>query len=74
MNTGWLSLSKQRKIDILNQVSNRTGLPLIAVEKDWWVTLTLSVSFDLDCSSHIVFKGGTSLSKGWTQLFESHSR
>lgn len=42
MNTGWLKLSKQRKIDILNQVSNETGLPAIAIEKDWWVTLTLN--------------------------------
>ncbi len=65
MNTEWLKLTKERKIDILNQVSNRTGLPAIAIEKDWWVTLTLKASFDLDYSSNVVFKGGTSLSKGW---------
>lgn len=65
MNTEWLKLSNQRKIDILNQVSNETGLPPIAVEKDWWVTLTLNTTFKLDCSPHLVFKGGTSLSKGW---------
>jgi predicted nucleotidyltransferase component of viral defense system len=68
MNTGWLKLSKQRKIDILNQASNKTGLPAIAIEKDWWVTLTLNASFDLDCSPHIVFKGGTSLSKCWNLI------
>ena len=65
MNTEWLKLSKERKIDILNLVSNRTGLPPIAVEKDWWVTLTLYCSFRQDYSKQIVFKGGTSLSKGW---------
>jgi len=68
MNTEWLKITKERKIDILNQASNRTGLPAIAIEKDWWVTLTLNASFDLDYSSHIVFKGGTSLSKGWNLI------
>ena len=68
MNTEWLKLSKERKIDILNLVSNRTGLPPIAVEKDWWVTLTLFCSFNQKYSEHIVFKGGTSLSKGWNLI------
>ena len=68
MNTEWLKIPKQRKIDILNQVSNRTGLPPIAIEKDWWVTLTLFCSFNQEYSQHIVFKGGTSLSKGWNLI------
>jgi hypothetical protein len=65
MNTGWLQISKERRIEILNQASNSTGLPAVAIEKDWWVTLALKASFDLEYSPHIVFKGGTSLSKGW---------
>lgn len=68
MNTEWLRISKERKIDILNQVSNRTGLPPIAIEKDWWVTLTLHCTFDQAYSQYIVFKGGTSLSKGWNLI------
>jgi len=68
MNTEWLRLSKERKIDILNQVSNATGLPPIAVEKDWWVTLTLFSGFSFNYSQHIVFKGGTSLSKSWNLI------
>jgi hypothetical protein len=68
MNTEWLGLLRQRKIDILNLVSNRTGLPPIAVEKDWWVTLALFCTFNQKYSSHIVFKGGTSLSKGWNLI------
>jgi len=68
MNTEWLKLSKERKVNILNQVSNRTGLPPIAVEKDWWVTLTLFCSFNLDYAKQVVFKGGTSLSKGWNLI------
>jgi hypothetical protein len=65
MNTNWLTLSKERRIEILNQATELTGLPAIAIEKDWWVTLCLNASFSLSYSEHIVFKGGTSLSKGW---------
>ena len=65
MNTNWLTLSKERKIEILNQATELTGLPAVAIEKDWWVTLALNASFSLPYSDNIVFKGGTSLSKGW---------
>ncbi|MCU0440746.1 MAG: nucleotidyl transferase AbiEii/AbiGii toxin family protein [Raineya sp.] len=65
MNTNWLTLSKERRIEILNQVTELTGLPAIAIEKDWWVTLCLNASFSLPYGNQIVFKGGTSLSKGW---------
>jgi hypothetical protein len=65
MNIGWLTLSKERRIEILNQATALTGLPAIAIEKDWWVTLCLNAAFSLPYSEHIVFKGGTSLSKGW---------
>ena len=61
-------MSKERRIEILNQASNTSGLPAIAIEKDWWVTLALKVSFDLKYSPYIVFKGGTSLSKGWSLI------
>lgn len=65
MNTNWLNLSKERRIEILNQATALTGLPAIAIEKDWWVSLCLYASFSLPYSENIVFKGGTSLSKGW---------
>ena len=68
MNTEWLKISTERRIEILNQASNSTGLPAIAIEKDWWVTLALKASFALGYSQHIVFKGGTSLSKGWNLI------
>ena len=45
--------------------SERLGVPLEFVEKDYWVTeLLRSVSKPLD-DAHVVFKGGTSLSKGY---------
>lgn len=68
MNTTWLNLPKEKRIEILNQVSNSTGLPTIAIEKDWWVTMSLRASFDLKYSDSLVFKGGTSLSKGWNLI------
>ena len=68
MNTTWLTLSKERRIEILNQATDLTGLPGIAIEKDWWVTLCLNASFSLPFSEHFVFKGGTSLSKGWALI------
>ncbi len=65
MNSTWLTLSKERRVEMLNMATALTGLPAIAIEKDWWVSLCLNASFSLPYSDHIVFKGGTSLSKGW---------
>jgi hypothetical protein len=59
----WLNLSKQQQINIFNQAGAQTGLPAFAIEKDAWVTLVLRMLFSSELSSHIVFKGGTSLSK-----------
>lgn len=68
MNINWLTLSKERRIEILNQATELTGLPSVAIEKDWWITLALNASFSLSYSKNIVFKGGTSLSKGWNLI------
>ena len=68
MPTAWLKIPEQRRLEILNQASNTTGLPAIAIEKDWWVTIALKASFALKYSTNIVFKGGTSLSKGWNLI------
>ena len=35
-----------------------------AVEKDWWVTAVLKALFSSSCSDYLLFKGGTSISKG----------
>lgn len=62
---GWLELSDDRKRQILQQASAITGLPAHAIEKDWWVTLSLQALFSTKWKSNLVFKGGTSLSKAW---------
>lgn len=64
----FIKLSKKDKLNIFNQVSEKSGLPSSAVEKDWWVTLSLNIIFSLPYSKHIVFKGGTSLSKAWNLI------
>lgn len=64
----FIRLSKKDKLNIFNQASEKTGLPSSAVEKDWWVTLSLNIIFSLLYSKHIVFKGGTSLSKSWNLI------
>jgi predicted nucleotidyltransferase component of viral defense system len=61
----WLNLPNQTQQNIFIEISNKTGLPPAAVEKDWWVVRTLELVFKLDVGPHTVFKGGTSLSKAW---------
>ena len=64
----WFSLSTDQRREIFNQVSIQSGLPPAAVEKDWWVSRALNAVFDLPFAQHLVFKGGTSLSKGWSLI------
>lgn len=61
----WLQLTNERKRLVLIQASASTGLPAHAIEKDWWVTLTLLALFSSKWKNNLVFKGGTSLSKAW---------
>ena len=61
----WLELSKAERTEILGAVSLEYGIPAAAIEKDWWVTRALQALFTSEYSEHLVFKGGTSLSKGW---------
>lgn len=58
-------LSKEQQQMVLTQAANKTGLPVQTVEKDLWVTVVLQAVFALPIANHLVFKGGTSLSKVW---------
>lgn len=68
----WFSTSKEEKRIAYNNISSNTGLPAYAIEKDWWVVQTLAVLFEMKIGEHLVFKGGTSLSKSW-ELIERFS-
>lgn len=61
----WFDLSSEDKKTIIEQTSAKTGLNPTAIEKDFWVTLALNALFKTQYSPHLVFKGGTSLSKAW---------
>lgn len=65
MNTTWATLSKEQKIETLSKCRASTGLPINSIEKDWWVTLALKAAFSTSCKENMIFKGGTSLSKGY---------
>jgi hypothetical protein len=64
----WQNIDRQRRINIIENISNRTTLSPASIEKDWWVTMTLRALFSCECAKHIVFKGGTSLSKAWNLI------
>lgn len=61
----WLALSEDTRKNIFEQAAVKKKLPEQAVEKDWWVVHTITMLFTLSCAEHLIFKGGTSLSKGW---------
>lgn len=61
----WLSLSDEQRRTTLEQASILSGIQSKAIEKDWWVTLTLKALFSSEYARFCIFKGGTSLSKGW---------
>lgn len=59
------SEEKQRVFKI---TADKINLQPFAVEKDWWVVQTLRVIFNMPAGKHLLFKGGTSLSKAWKIL------
>lgn len=61
----WLQLSERDRTDIFTEVARIKNLHISSIEKDWWVVQTLSIIFSMEYGDFLVFKGGTSLSKGW---------
>lgn len=64
----WVHLSLEERQTILANIAEEKGIADNAVEKDFWVSMVLKAIFSLDCSQGIVFKGGTSLGKGWNLI------
>ena len=61
----WLSLNDEQRRITLEQASIQSGIQPKAIEKDWWVTLSLKALISSEYAQYCIFKGGTSLSKGW---------
>lgn len=68
----WLKLEDSTRLRIFTEAGKSAGLLPAAVEKDWWVTLAINMVFTTEFAQHLVFKGGTSLSKSW-KLIERFS-
>ena len=72
MNIEWYNIPSQTKVNAYTQIAESTGMAPFAVEKDWWVVQVLSAIFEMEVGKHLIFKGGTSLSKAW-RLIERFS-
>lgn len=65
----FLKLSVSERNAYFIEAANRMGISPLIVEKDFWVCLTLKLLFDLpDIRDHMIFKGGTSLSKAFNLI------
>ncbi|MBR5061550.1 MAG: nucleotidyl transferase AbiEii/AbiGii toxin family protein [Prevotella sp.] len=62
----WLHNELVDRLAMLQQTeTTHPGINQVAIEKDWWVTVTLKALFQTDCRDSLIFKGGTSISKGF---------
>lgn len=62
----WLNNELIDRLAMLQQTETENpGINQVAIEKDWWVTVTLKALFQTNCCDSLIFKGGTSLSKGF---------
>ena len=50
---------------MIKETSDNLGIREVFIEKDYWITLVLKRLADSEYSNSVVFKGGTSLSKGY---------
>lgn len=64
----WLRLPESTRLNSFRETGRQMGLNEIAIEKDWWVVHTLALVFSMSCAPALIFKGGTSLSKGWNLI------
>ena len=66
MNKLWINNELVDRVAMLQKTeTDHPGINQVAIEKDWWVAVTLRALFHTDCHDSLIFKGGTSLSKGF---------
>ena len=61
----WIDFSIDERKAIIQGVVSTMQIDEAAAEKDWWVTAVLYALFHTKAGNYLLFKGGTSLSKGW---------
>lgn len=65
MPESFFHLNAKEQEEALQVAASASGRPPRLLEKDIWVVWALSVLFDSPLGSHLVFKGGTALSKAY---------
>ena len=60
----WTDFSLDERRAMIQGVVDAMHIDEAAIEKDWWVTAVLYALFRTSPSEYLLFKGGTSLSKG----------
>jgi len=61
----YFHLSAKDQADALAAGASASGRPPYLLEKDIWVVWSLSTLFESELGTHLVFKGGTALSKAY---------
>lgn len=61
----WIDFTIDERKAMIQAVSDEKQIDEASAEKDWWVTAVLYVIFHTSIGEYLLFKGGTSLSKGW---------
>ena len=61
----WIDFSIDERKAMIQGVVAAKNIDEAAAEKDWWVTAILYALFHTKVAEYLLFKGGTSLSKGW---------
>lgn len=62
------NLPERERRDALEVAESNGGRKAHLLEKDIWVVATLDILFDSPFAKHLIFKGGTSLSKVWNAI------
>jgi hypothetical protein len=65
MAENYLILPREDRLEALGVAATKSGWPVHLLEKDIWVVWAIDGLFSSEFGEHLVFKGGTSLSKGY---------
>jgi hypothetical protein len=68
MSENFLQLSAKDKVAVLRTAASSSGRSGPLLEKDVWVVWALSTLFESPLGNHLVFKGGTALSKAYKAI------
>jgi hypothetical protein len=61
----FFQLAVADRLEVMRVAADRSGRPAHLLEKDAWVVLALQILYESPLGAHLVFKGGTSLSKAY---------